>query len=388
MKDKIIKEIQSKADLLFGVAKYLYENPELGNAEYLACKRLTDEFRAQGFAVTEKICGLDTAFKAIYDSGKDGAAIAYFCEYDALQSIGHGCGHNLISAFSLGAAIGLKSVIDDTGGKVIVFGTPAEETDGAKVHMTNENLFDGITAGIMAHPNPVTEESGTSLAIRPIRFRFTGKAAHAAVSPEKGVNALDAVILLFNSVNALRQHVSKDVMLHGIITDGGAAPNIVPESAEAYFYIRAAKKSTLSDAVGKVEECARGAEKMTGAKVDIIYEPAFDDLKTNKTLSVVFNKNLLETGEKEIKKAGGGTGSIDIGNVSYVIPCIHPWIGLLDENLVLHTKEFADHTVKEDVKDIIVRAAAAMAMTGYDVITSGELQSKIKEEFALSPIVF
>jgi amidohydrolase len=381
MKDIIYKEVQNNGDLLFQIAKYLYENPELGNEEHLACKRLIDEFKERGFVVEEGICNLDTAFKAVYDSGKEGVSIAYFCEYDALPSIGHGCGHNLISAMSLGAAIGLKAVIDDIGGKIVVFGTPAEETDGAKVHMTEKNIFDGITAGIMAHPSTVTEESGTSMAIRPVRFQFTGKAAHAAAAPEKGINALDAVIFLFNAVNALRQHVPRDVMFHGIITKGGDAPNIVPEFAEAFFYIRAGKKNVLSEAVHRVEECARGAEKMTGAKVNIIYEPAFDDLNTNIALSEAFNVNFLSFGEKDIKKAGDGLGSIDIGNVSYSIPCIHPWIGLGDENLVLHTKDFADRTVDKDVNDIVVRAAAAMAATGFDVITSKELQKEIEYEF-------
>ena len=384
MKDKILNEVQSVSDLLFDIAKYLYENPELGYEEHLACKRLTDELKAKGFSVEENICNLSTAFKAVYDSGKEGASVAYFCEYDALPTVGHACGHNLISTMSLGAAIGLKAVIDDIGGKIIVFGTPAEETGGGKVEMTDANIFEGITVGIMAHPNTVTEESGTSMAIRPIRFQFTGKPAHAAAAPEKGINALDAVIFLFNAVNALRQHVTRDVMFHGIITHGGAAPNITPEFAEAYFYVRAAKKSVLNDAVKRVEECAYGAEKMTGAKVEIIYEPAFDDLNTNTVLSEAFNNNLLSYGEKEVKKAGSGVGSIDIGNVSYSIPCIHPWIGLGDEELVLHTREFAARTVAEDVKDIVVRTAAAMAATGYDVITSKEIQKKIEDEFISS----
>jgi len=173
-------------------------------------------------------------------------------------------------------------------------------------------------------------------------------------------------------------------MFHGIITKGGDAPNITPEFAEAYFYVRASKKSILNEAIRRVEECAYGAEKMTGAKVNIIYEPAFDDLNTNTALSEAFNNNLLDYGEKEIKKAGSGIGSIDIGNVSYSIPCIHPWIGIGDANLVLHTKDFADRTVAKDVKAIVVRAAAAMAATGFDVITSGELQKKIKDEFQSS----
>lgn len=381
MKDIIKKEVRAKSDIIFDIAKRLYDDPELSFEEYRSSEYLKGKFREQGFTIEDKICDLDTAFKAVYDSGKEGASVAFFCEYDALPEMGHGCGHNMISAMSFGAAIGLKAVIDHIGGKIVVFGTPGEETDGAKVQMAAEGVFDGMTVGIMAHPNAITEESGTSMALHPIRFRFTGKAAHAAAAPEKGVNALDAVILLFNSINALRQHVTKDVMFHGIITNGGAAPNIVPDLAEAHFYVRAAKKHTLDDAVRRVEECAHGAEKMTGAKVEITHEVAYDDLDTNRALSDAFNANLMELGEEKIKNASEGIGSSDIGNVSYVIPSIQPLIGLGDEGLVVHTQSFADRTVTDYAMEAMIRAATAMAFTGYDVITSPELQGEIRKEF-------
>ncbi|MBR0600356.1 M20 family metallopeptidase [Sinanaerobacter chloroacetimidivorans] len=382
MKEKITKEIENNLDSLVSISKCLYEHPELGGEEYLAAKTLTDELKDRGFQVEEKICGLETAFRAVYDSGKAGASVAFFCEYDALPSIGHGCGHNLIASMSLGAAIGLKSVLDEIGGKIFVFGTPAEETNGAKVQMAREGIFDGITVGIMTHPSPVTEESGTSMALYPMNFQYRGKASHAAASPEKGINALDAVILLFNSINALRQHVTRDVMFHGIITAGGEAPNVVPDFTEAKFYIRAANKKNLMEAVKRVEDCAYGTERITGAKVTIsCFEAVFDDMRTNKTLSEVYNKNLMNLGEDRISPASAGIGSIDMGNVSHVIPSIHPWIGFGDENLVIHTREFAERTITEEGKNLIRKAAAAMAMTGYDVITSYELQKQIIEEF-------
>lgn len=383
MKERIKQEVEKHIDHLFDISKSLYDHPEMGNEEHFACKTLTDELRQQGFTVEHNICGLDTAFRAVYDSGKEGASVAFFCEYDALPGMGHGCGHNLIATMSLGAGIALKSVLDEIGGKIFVFGTPAEETNGSKVQMSEEGTFANITVGMMTHPNPVTEESGTSKAMYPLKVQYRGRTAHAAAAPEKGINALDAIILLFNSINALRQHVTKDVMFHGIISHGGDAPNVVPDFAEAKFYIRAANKKNMMAAVKKVEECAYGAEKMTGAKVTMTnFEDPFDDMQTNQTLSAVYNKNLLSLGEKEIRKASASIGSIDMGNVSYAIPSIHPWLGFGDEELILHSKEFADRTITEEGKQLIFKAAAAMAMTGYDVIQSAELQKEIAEEFA------
>lgn len=382
MKNIIINEIASKMEELTGISKYLYDNPELGDEEYKAVKLLTEYFSKNGFAVEESIYGLNTTFRSVYDSGKEGAHIAYFCEYDALPKIGHGCGHNLISAMSAGAALGLKSVLDTIGGKVTIFGTQAEETSGVKGVLAEKGAYDDVTAAMMAHPSAVSEESGASLALYPLKFEYFGKAAHAAAIPEKGINALDGVILLYNGINALRQHVTSDVRIHGIISSGGAAPNIVPDYAEAKFYIRAKEKDNLDAVVSRVKECAEGAARMTGSTVKISrFENAYDNLKTNKTLSAIFIANLLEAGETEIRPASDGIGSIDIGNVSHVVPVIHPWIGVGDASLIIHSKEFADHTMTEKGKDVIYRGACALALTGYDVITSRENREKIKAEF-------
>ena len=339
MKNKITSEISGRMPELADISKYLYENPELGDEEYKAVKLLADYFRKNGFAVEEAIYGLATTFKAIYDSHKEGGHIVLFCEYDALPQIGHGCGHNLISAMSVGAALGLKSVLDEIGGKVTVFGTQAEETSGVKGVLAEKGAYDGVDAAMMAHPAAVSEESGSSLALNAIKFEYFGKAAHAAAIPEKGINALDGVILLYNGINALRQHVTSDVRIHGIISQGGVAPNIVPDYAEAKFYVRSKSKENLENVVAKVKECAEGAAKMTGAKVKISkFENAYDDLRTNKTLSALFSANLTELGETEIKPASDGIGSIDIGNVSHVVPVIHPWIGVGDTSLIIPFK--------------------------------------------------
>lgn len=385
MKARIKDFISGKMGELMEVCKFLYENPEISSLEFKAAKLLSDKLEQNGFFVQRGIHSLDTAFRAEYDSGKAGPVIALFCEYDALPEIGHGCGHNLISAMSLGAALSLRPAFDAMGGKLVVFGTPAEETNGAKVKMTDEGAFEGIDAAMMVHPNPVTEASGGSLAMDALEFRFTGKTAHAATSPEMGINALDAVILLFNGVNALRQHVTSDVRIHGIISKGGEAPNIVPDYAEARFYIRARKRNTVDDVVKKVKNCAHGAELMTGAKVSISnFEYSFDNLITNRTMSEIFNKNLKELGETEIGEAKTMSASIDIANVSHVVPCIHPWIGFGDRNLALHTREFAVNTLAECGRQALHRGACAMAMTVVDILESEDIRRAIREEFALS----
>jgi amidohydrolase len=382
MKNKIINEISNKMDELSGISKYLYENPELGDEEFKAVELLTDYFSKNGFDVENSIYGLSTTFRAVYDSHKEGAHIALFCEYDALPQIGHGCGHNLISAMSVGAALGLKSVLDEIGGKVTVFGTQAEETSGVKGLLAEKGAYQDVTVALMAHPNAVSEESGASLALNAIKFEYFGKAAHAAAIPERGINALDGVILLYNGINALRQHVTSDVRIHGIISHGGAAPNIVPDYAEAKFYVRSKDKGNLETVVAKVKECAEGAARMTGAAVKITnFEFSYDNLRTNRTLSDLFTANLRDLGETDIKPASDGIGSIDIGNVSQVVPAIHPWIGVGDTSLIIHSKEFAEHTMTELGRATIYKGACALALTAFDVLTSKENQEKIKAEF-------
>lgn len=382
MKDKITKEISRRMEELAGISRYLYENPELGDREYKAVKLLTEYFSKNGFTVESRIYGLETTFRAVYDSQKEGANIAFFCEYDALPQIGHGCGHNLISAMSAGAALGLKSVLDEIGGKITVFGTQAEETSGVKGTLADKGAYKGVTAAMMAHPSAVSAESGSSLALNAIKFEFFGKTAHAAAVPEKGINALDGVILMYNGINALRQHVTNDVRIHGIISSGGAAPNIVPDYAEAKFYIRAREKKNLEGVVAKVKNIAEGAAKMTGATVKYgKFENSYDDLITNRTLSNLFSANLRAAGEAEIHPAAGGVGSIDMGNVSHAVPAIHPWIGVGDPSLIIHSKEFAEHTVTEQGRATIKKGAYALAATAYDVITSEENREKIKAEF-------
>lgn len=383
MKEKIIKDIQTQKDRLWEISDFICSNPELGNQEYKAMEKLTHFLEINGFHIETNIADRPTAFKAVYNSMLPGPSVAFLCEYDALPEIGHGCGHNMIGTMSCGAAVGLSKVLDKTGGRIVVLGTPAEETSGAKVEMAEKGIFDDIDVAMILHPDDRTYESGTSLAMDAIQFDFTGKTSHAAASPHEGINALDAVILTFNGINALRQHVTPDVRIHGIIKEGGKAANVVPDKAVAQFYIRAGKRKYLGEVVEKVKNIARGAALMTGAALEISnYETSYDDMNTNNNLSKAFNENLKLAGIDEINPQRSSLGSLDMGNVSNVIPAIHPYISISDAKLVGHTSEFRDSTLTAKAHDTIVKGSCALALTGYDVLTDIELLKRIKEEFA------
>lgn len=259
MKQRIIDEIQRCQEDFNNISIYIGENPELGHEEFIACATLTEELKKHDFQVEIGTCGLATAFTATYDSGKPGPVIGFMAEYDALPELGHACGHNLIGTMGIAAGIGLSKVLHETGGKVIVFGTPAEETKGGKVTMAEAGIFDQLDVAMMVHPLDSYMKSGSSLAMDAIQFEFFGKAAHAAASPHMGINALDAVLQTFNSINALRQHITSDARIHGIITEGGKAANIVPDYAVAQFYVRAANREYVNELVEKVKKCAEGA---------------------------------------------------------------------------------------------------------------------------------
>jgi amidohydrolase len=385
MKDLLKNYLETIQNRLWEISDTLYHHPELGDQEYESSKRLIEFLEEHNFVVEKGIVGRPTAFRAVYDSKKDGPTIAYLSEFDALPEVGHGCGHNMIGTMSAGAGVTLSKVVDEIGGRVVVLGTPAEETNGAKVPMSEQGIFDDIDAAMILHPGDESYESGESLAMDAIQFDFRGRTSHAAASPEMGINALDAVIQLFNGINALRQHVTSDVRIHGIIKEGGVAANIVPDKAVAQFYVRAKDRSYLNEVVQKVISIAKGASSMTGAEVHIEnYELSYDNMVTNQTLSQVFTANLLSTGVKQVHKPKNSYGSIDMGNVSHVVPAIHPYIGLDSPGLIAHTREFADLTITDNSHQILSRGALALALTGFDLITNKEVLEKMKNEFRQS----
>ncbi|MEK4747610.1 M20 family metallopeptidase [Niallia sp. FSL W8-0177] len=384
MKQIILDTINENEAKFKDISIYIGENPELGHEEFKACEILTDTLKQHGFNVEIGICDLPTAFKATFDSGNDGPVIGYMAEYDALPELGHACGHNLIGTMGIAAGIGLSKVLSETGGKVIVYGTPAEETKGGKVTMAEAGIFEELDVAMMVHPLDNYMTSGDSLAMDAIQFEFFGKAAHAAASPHLGINALDAVLQTFNSINALRQHIKSDARIHGVITEGGKAANIVPDYAVAQFYVRAGKREEVNKLVEKVKQCAEGAALQTGATVkSSFYEFSYDDMITNQTLSDLFTKQLVDLGvdASEIQEQRDGSGSLDMGNVSQVVPSIHPYVKICNEAYACHTHEFREAAMSDQGRDAMILGAKSMALTGLEILTNKELLAEIKAEF-------
>lgn len=381
--DKIKNIIEEISSELIEMNEKILSNPELGNEEIFACSLHIEILKKYGFDVDEKYLGVETGFRAVYDSGRQGPTIAYLSEYDALPGIGHGCGHNLLGTVSTGSGIVLKKMLDDIGGKVVVIGTPAEETSGAKVVFADKGAFDDIDIVMIAHPGNAFSKSGKSLAMEALQFEFRGKSAHASSSPEKGINALDAVINTFNNINALRQQIRRDARIHGIIPEGGKAANIIPDYCVARFYVRAKSKVYLDELVGKVKNCSLGASMAAGTTVDISnYEYSYDNLVTNKTLSDIFTSNLKKSGVDMILESEESLGSVDAGNVSHKCPTIHAYFDITnDRSIVGHTEEFRDSTKTEYAYDNMKKTMEALVLTAVNVIEDSDLLMKIKREF-------
>lgn len=383
MKNKVMDIINKLAPELDELSLEIYNNPELGYEEYNSCRLHCDILRKYGFNVEENFSGIETGFKAEYKSSKDGITVAYMSEYDALPGIGHGCGHNILGTVSTGAGIVLKEIIDEIGGTVVVFGTPAEETSGAKVAYVENHEFDNVDIAMMAHPGSEYTKSGTSLALEPIQFEFFGKTAHAAAAPEKGVNALDAAIQTFNSINALREHVKSDSRIHGVILDGGKAANIVPDYSKSQFYVRSTSKTYNMELLEKVKNCARGAALATGCELKMTkFEYNYDNMVTNQSLSEVFNNKIYEVAGITMQEPSKSTGSIDAGQVSQVCPAIHPYFDITnDKAIVAHTREMASATLTDYAKEQMKNTIAALVLTAAEVIENKDLYKKIKSEF-------
>jgi amidohydrolase len=381
LKAKVLEEVENIKPELFKLSKKIHSNPELGLKEYKACKWLTEILKKHGFKVSTKVAGLDTALRAEYECKNKGYNIAFLAEYDALPEVGHGCGHNIIASASLGAGIALSKLANSLKGKIIVLGTPGEEGQGGKIIMLEKGIFRDIDCAMMIHPSDQTIVAREALAIRELKLEFFGRAAHAAAEPELGINALDAVIQTFNSVNALRQHVREDVRIHGIITKGGVMPNIVPDYASAWFFVRALDDKYVEEVVEKVKNCAYASAKATDAKLKIEVGRGYKSKKVNRAFYELFRNNLKILGIKVAPPPKhGGLGSSDIGDLSQALPVIHPYIAITRKNTRGHSKEFAEASISERGNKAILLGAKALAMTGIDILMSGAMK-KVKEEF-------
>lgn len=361
--------------------EYIYNNPELGLQEHKACAAHCEILEKHGFAVSKNFAGLRTAFCATYKNGV-GPRIAILAEYDALPSIGHGCGHNIFGVTSVATGIIIKEMLNDFNGEILVIGTPAEETNGAKVEMAKKGVFNDIDVVMAVHPSGEAHyRSGVSQAMEALQFTFKGKTAHASGAPHEGINALDGVLMLFNSVNALRQQTLETARVHGIITKGGEAANIIPDLAVANFYVRAKSLEYLKGFVERVKNCAKGAALATGTELEISnYETSFANLVTNNKLSQTYEKHLKSLGVTDIRDKESH-GSTDMGDVSHCCPTIHPYFPLTTKHLVGHSIEFACASIQEEAYIGMKEAALSMSLTALEIFENTELLNEIKEEF-------
>ncbi|PEL13939.1 M20 family metallopeptidase [Bacillus sp. AFS017336] len=383
-RDQIVKSIEELKEIYIQISHQIHEKPEIGNQEFFASETHTKTLVEAGFDVTRNIAGHETGFVARKKSSKQGPTIAFLAEYDALPGLGHACGHNIIGTTSVAAGIALAEVISETGGEVVIFGTPAEEggpNGSAKGSFVKNGLLEGVDAALMIHPSGKTGLTSPSLAVDPLDFHFYGRAAHAAGSPEHGINALDAVIQLFNGINALRQQLTSDVRIHGIITHGGDAPNIIPEYASARFFIRDSTWKTTEEVSTKIRNIAEGAALATGSTVKIErFQNEVHDFIINQSLDHIVGEELALLGET-ISGKNGGIGSTDAGNVSHVVPTSHAYIKIGPDDLVAHTNEFREAARSLQGDQALIKGAKALALTGYRLITDKNLLEKVQTEF-------
>ena len=381
LKSEVISRVEQQRQELIKLSLNIHANPELGFEEKRASAWLTDYLDGNSFQVENGVGGLATAFKAVYGSNKP--VIALFAEYDALPEIGHACGHNIIATSAVGAAVACKCVIDNCGGEVVVFGTPAEELFGGKVPMLRGGVFDGVDVAMIIPPGVHNAATAEALACIGLEVEFFGKAVHAAAYPERGVNALEAMILSFNAVNSLRQHIKDRARIHGIITHGGEAANVVPAYSAAKFLVRAKDDAYLGELKQKVLNCFEGAALAAGARLEyrwseIVYAP----MKNNLVLAQLFARNLESLGRKvELFEPQFGFGSTDMGNVSQVIPAIHPSVAIVSPDVLLHSADFAVAAASESGHNGLLDAAKALAMTVVDLLREPRTLAEVKDEF-------
>lgn len=383
-KNIILNTVTEIHNRLIHISHAIHAHPEISNEEKFACELLSNELQSHGFEITTHIAGHPTGFIATKSSQKAGPTIGFLAEYDALPGLGHACGHNIIGATSIGAAIALSKVIDTIGGTIKVFGTPAEEggvNGSAKASYVKAGLFEGTDVAMMIHPSSYNQKTASSLAIAPMDFEFFGKPAHAASCPEEGINALDALLLFYNGIAALRQQLTSDVRIHGVILDGGTAANIIPDYTRARFYVRAATSERLQEVIKKVKNIAEGSALSTGCTTQFTHiQHILDNLSPNALLDDVFATTVQELGET-LSPAHGAMGSTDVGNVSHTIPTIHPTLSISDTPIPAHTVEFASACISPKADASIALGAQALALTGLKVLTDSTLLENIKSTF-------
>ena len=387
--------IEAARPELVEVALDIHAHPELNYQEQYAAELLSGTLERHGFQIERGVGGVETAFTAtLPGGGGDGPTVAILAEYDALPEIGHGCGHNLIAMAAIGAGLGLQANLENLPGKVMVIGTPAEEGGGGKIRMLDAGVFEGVDAVLSSHPSsnrtviPTDIPMGESwsLAMVGYRYIFHGKAAHAAAMPHEGINALNGVIHLFGGIDSLRQHLKEDVRIHGIITDGGMAPNVVPEYAAANFMLRCRDRDYLSDVVvGRVLQAAEGAAAMTGCRLEVEeYYPFYENVRPNSVIAGLLLNNAGVAGlplDQPLPGRQGSAASTDFGNVSQSLPSYELRYAVSEEPVASHSREMTETAISEYALNAAINVAKAMTLTACDLLLDPKLLSAAHAEF-------
>lgn len=383
LKTRVQDYIDEIGPMLIDISQTIHANPELAFEEHESMALLADTAERHGYAVERGVAGLETAFIATSAGAENGPTVAFIAEYDALPGLGHACGHNIIGTAATGAALALQALRDVLPGTFKLVGTPAEERGGGKVIMVERGIFADIDAAMMVHPGTKAMTTRGTLASNKVEFEFFGQSAHAAATPDQGINALDACIQTFNNINALRQHLTPDVRIHGIITHGGDAPNVVPAYAAASFSVRAATSEAAFDVLQKVIRCAEAGALAAGATVKHKHLTHYANRIANPTMARLFADNIGRLGEQvQEPLPGERMGSSDMGNVSQVVPAIHPYVVIADPGTSGHTPEFAAAAASARGDDALLRSAKAMAMTAVDLLTQPDAMAQVQQEFA------
>ena len=387
--------IESSKQALFDLSRDVHAHPELNYQEHYSSAALAGFLEGNGLSVERGIGGIDTAFRAIIPGGGgEGPTIAVLAEYDALPEIGHGCGHNLIAMAAMGAALGLRANAQDLPGRVVVIGTPAEEGGGGKIRLLEAGMFEGVDATLSSHPfsnrtiipGAAPKGESWSLAMVGYRYMYHGKAAHAAAAPEAGINALNAVIHLFTGIDALRQHLRDDVRIHGVITDGGTAPNVVPEFAAANFMLRSRDGRYLSDeVVGKVRHVAEGAAYMTGARLEVEeFYPFYENVQPSVTLAQAVGANAKALGiklDEPIPGRPGSGASTDFGNVSQAMPAFELRYAVSETPVPSHTRQMQETAITDLALSNALLVAKALSLTASDLLRDATLVETARAEY-------
>ncbi|MBV9570238.1 MAG: M20 family metallopeptidase [Alphaproteobacteria bacterium] len=383
LKKDVASAIDALAPELLALSHAIHQEPELALEEFKAVARLTKSVEAHGLPVQREAYGLKTAYVSEFGSG--GPAIGILSEYDALPGIGHACGHNIIATAGLGAALALAKLKERLPGRVRYLGTPAEERFGGKELMARAGGFDGLDAAMMIHPANLDLATMPCIAVSEVEATYHGRAAHAAAMPYRGLNALDAVVTAYQSIAQLRQHIRQSERIHGIITEGGVAPNIVPERAVCRFYVRAADVHQLTELKVRVRACFEAGALATGCKLDLHWGGTdYLDLKTNWPMAGAFEGNAEALGREffPLKDIPAGfAGSTDMGNVSHRVPSIHPMLSVAPAGVIIHNPEFTRWAASERGDAAVLDGAKAMAQTALDLMCDAALMTRVKSDF-------